>query len=94
MFQKEELINKSIEELVEIARSYNIEPETITSQEEAIERIIAESAKESEPVKRTRKRVLKKDKSFYRYLYRSSKEAWKEEEGCGTRSGDTYRASS
>ena len=45
MFQKEELINKSIEELVEIARSYNIEPETITSQEEAIERIIAESAK-------------------------------------------------
>lgn len=67
MFQKEELINKSIEELVEIARSYDIEPETITSQEEAIERIIAESAKESEPVKRTRKRVLKKDKTDHVY---------------------------
>ena len=67
MFQKEELINKSIEELVEIARSYNIEPESIASPEEAIERILAESDKESEPVKRTRKRVLKKDKTDHVY---------------------------
>ena len=41
MFNREELMSKDISELVEIARSFNIEPETIGSTEEAIDQILA-----------------------------------------------------
>lgn len=68
MYTKEELHQKQIAELVEIARSLNIMPESIESEEEAIEKIIAaQDAAAAEPVKRTRKRVLKKDTTDHVY---------------------------
>lgn len=69
MYNKEELQQKDIAELVEIARSLNIAPETIESEEEAIEKIIMAQETEAtqEPVKRTRKRVLKKDTTDHVY---------------------------
>ena len=69
MFNKEELMSKDISELVEIARSFNIEPETIGSTEEAIDQILAlqENAETQEPAKRTRKRVIKKDTTDHVY---------------------------
>ena len=41
MFEKQELQTKDAAELVEIARSLNIAPETISSPEEAIDRILS-----------------------------------------------------
>lgn len=67
MFSREELITKDIAELVDIARSYNIDPETISSTEEAADRIIAAQEQGMEPVKRTRRRVLKKDTTDHVY---------------------------
>lgn len=69
MYNKEELQQKNIAELVEIARSLNIAPETIESEEEAIDKIIMAQKPEAtqEPVKRTRKRVLKKDTTDHVY---------------------------
>ena len=69
MFNREELMSKDISELVEIARSFNIEPETIGSTEEAIDQILAlqENAETQEPAKRTRKRVIKKDTTDHVY---------------------------
>lgn len=69
MYNKEELQQKNIAELVEIARSLNIAPETIESEEEAIDKIIMAQKTEAtqEPVKRTRKRVLKKDTTDHVY---------------------------
>ena len=69
MFNREELMSKDISELVEIARSFNIEPETIGSTEEAIDQILAlqENAEKQEPAKRTRKRVIKKDTTDHVY---------------------------
>lgn len=69
MIYREELMSKDISELVDIARSLNIDPESVGSPEEAIDRILAaqESAENQTPVKRTRKRVLKKDTTDHVY---------------------------
>lgn len=61
MFEKQELQTKDAAELVEIARSLNIAPETISSPEEAIDRILSAQEGSEVPQKRTRKRILKKD---------------------------------
>ncbi|MGM9714101.1 MAG: transcription termination factor Rho [Prevotella sp.] len=61
MFEKQELQTKDAAELVEIARSLNIAPETISSPEEAIDRIMAAQEESEAPQKRPRKRILKKE---------------------------------
>jgi len=66
MFTKDELMSKDIMELVEIARSLDIAPETIQSPEEAINKIIEAQASAEAP-KRTRKRVIKKDTTDHVY---------------------------
>lgn len=68
MFNKEELETKSIVELAEIAQTYNINIEELSSPEEAVMRIMeAQENGTAEPVKRTRKRVIKKDTTDHVY---------------------------
>lgn len=64
MSNKEELASKDFAELLEIMRSLDIDPTTISSPDEAIEVILK---KQDEPAKRKRTRILKKDTTDHVY---------------------------